>query len=267
MRLFTLALSLTMALIGAAHAQTKPLRTDLGTPPESIMWVGNSFFYYNNSLHGHFGQLVASSSTPEKKVQIRSSSVTISGSGIDWHDMDSLLRPDGIGRYSFVGDNEIRFNKAGRQFDSVIMMDCSQCPIHPQLQSVFHATVRKHSQTLKAAGIRPVLFMSWAYKDKPEMTQALAEQYTIAANANDALVIPTGLAFAAAIAKDAKLELYVADKRHPSLAGTYLSACTSYAALLGKSPVGLGYTAGLPKETALLLQTAAWEAVQAYKGK
>jgi hypothetical protein len=272
MRLLVLALSLSFTLMGA-NAQTKPLRTELATTadiksstPDSVLWVGNSFFYYNNSMHGHFGRLVASSSTADQKVQVRSSSVTISGSGIDWHDMESLLRPDGIGRYSFVGDNEIRFNKPGRQFDTAIMMDCSQCPIHPQLQSVFHATAKKHADTLKKAGVRPVLFMSWAYKDKPEMTAQLAEQYTIAANANDALVIPAGLAFANAIAKDPKLELYVADKRHPTLAGTYLGAATTYAALYRKSPVGLGYTAGLPAETVRLLQTAAWEAVVGYVG-
>ena len=43
-----------------AHAQTTPKRTDPGPAPESILWVGNSFFYYNNSMHNHFGQLVAS---------------------------------------------------------------------------------------------------------------------------------------------------------------------------------------------------------------
>jgi hypothetical protein len=36
---------------------------------------------------------------------VRGTSVTISGSGMDWHDLSSLLRPDGIGRYSFVGGN------------------------------------------------------------------------------------------------------------------------------------------------------------------
>jgi hypothetical protein len=38
--------------------------------------------------------------------------------------------------------------------------------------------------------------MTWAYKDKPEKTAQLAEQYIIAGNDNDALVIPAGLAFA-----------------------------------------------------------------------
>jgi len=249
------------APLQALHAQTKPKRTDLGQAPESVLWVGNSFFYYNNSMHNHFGRLVRSAGSGSR---VLGTSVTIGGSGLDWHDMESLLRPGGLGRYSFVGDNEIRFNKPGRQYDTAIMMDCSQCPVHPQLQGAFHDTARKHSQTLAREGVRPVLFMSWAYKDKPEMTAQLAHQYTLAGNANDALVIPAGLAFARAIAKSADIELYVDDKRHPSLAGTYLAACTVYATLYRKSPVGLTYTAGLSRENARLLQTAAWEAVQEY---
>jgi hypothetical protein len=258
-----LAVALAALLGGCASAPPATPATPVpplkSGPPESMLWVGNSFFYYNNSLHGHVGQLVGSA-----KERVRGTSVTISGSGMDWHDLPSLLRADGIGRYSFVGDNEIRFNPPGRQFDTVVMMDCSQCPIHPQLQGAFTDTVAKNATTLKARNIRGVLFMSWAYKDKPEMTQQLADAYTAAAKAHGMKVIPAGLAFARAIAARPDLELYVADKRHPSLAGTYLAACTTYAALWGKSPVGLGYTAGLPAEVARLLQTAAWETVQAY---
>ena len=244
----------------ALQAQTKPKRTD-AAPPESILWVGNSFFYYNNSMHGHFGQLVASAGAGSR---VRGTSVTISGSGLDWHDMESLVRPNGLGRYSFVGDNEIRFNPPGRQYDTVVMMDCSQCPIHPQLKQAFHDTVKKDADILRKQGIRPVLFMSWAYKDKPEMTQQLADAYTRAGNDNDLLVIPAGLAFAKAIARKPDLELYQADKRHPSLAGTYLASCATYAALFRKSPVGATYTAGLPADTAKLLQQAAWDATRDY---
>ena len=245
------------------QAQTRPKTPGSAPPPEAILWMGNSFFYYNNSMHNHFGQLVASAGPGSR---VRGTSVTISGSGLDWHDMDSLLRPNGLGRYSFVGDNEIRFNPAGRQYDTAIMMDCSQCPIHPQLQGAFHDTVRKFAQSLAKAGVRPVLFMSWAYKDKPAMTAQLAEQYTIAANANNALVIPAGLAFARAISKRPDIELYQADKRHPSVAGTYLAACATYATLYRKSPVGLAYTAGLDRDLVTLLQNSAWEAVQDYFG-
>ena len=255
------ALCALLAAPLAPHAQTRPKTPQPVAAPQSILWVGNSFFYYNNSMHNHFGRLVAAAGSGRP---VRSTSVTISGSGLDWHDMESLVRPDGLGRYSFIGDNEIRFNKPGRQYDTAIMMDCSQCPVHPQLQAVFHATVRKHAQTLAKSDVRPVLFMSWAYKDKPEMINDLAEQYTLAGNASDALVIPAGLAFAKALSRRADIELYEADKRHPSLAGTYLAAATVYATFYRKSPVGLAYTAGLSPELARLLQTAAWDTVQEY---
>jgi hypothetical protein len=262
MRHLIAALSLAaITLLPAAHAQVVPKKTDHGPRVDAMMWVGNSFFYYNNSLHNHFGKL---SESLGDKPAVRGTSVTVSGSGLDWHDMESLVRPNGIGRYSFVGDNQIRFNPPGKQYDTVVMMDCSQCPVHPQLQQSFHETVKKDADILRKQGIRPVLFMSWAYKDKPEMTRQLADAYTKAGNDNDVLVIPAGLAFAKAIERKPDLELYVADKRHPSLAGTYLAACASYAALMRKSPVGASYTAGLPPETAKLLQQAAWDAVQDY---
>ena len=74
---------------------------------------------------------------PANKERYRATSVTIGGSGFDWHDMESYFRPDGIGKYSFVGDNEIVFNKSGKQFDAVIMADCSQCPVHPKIEKRF----------------------------------------------------------------------------------------------------------------------------------
>jgi hypothetical protein len=258
-------LSLLVACTCAVSAQTLPARTTLGgDAANSFLWVGNSFFYYNNSMHNHVGSLARAA---DPKSGYRGVSVTISGSGLDWHDVESYFRPDGIGRYSFVGDNEIVFNKPGRQFDAVIMMDCSQCPIHPQLKSVFHEYAKKDSAIIVRNGARPVLFMSWAYKDKPEMTAQLAEQYTLAGNANDALVIPAGLAFARAIANRPDLELYQPDKRHPTVAGTYLAACTTYAAISGKSPVGNSYTAGLDPPLAAFLQATAWDTVKAYYGK
>jgi hypothetical protein len=109
--------------------------------------------------------------------------------------------------------------------------------------------------------------MSWAYADKPEMTAQLAEAYTIAGNDNDALVIPAGLAFARAHAKQPELVLHASDKRHPSVAGTYLASCVVFAALTGKSPVGNSYHAGIDAPTAKFLQEVAWETVQDYYGK
>ena len=256
-----------MAVGPAALAQTKPAVTNLGPDfPKTAIFIGNSFFYYNNGLPGHLS-LMEKAADPANKQVYRNTMVTIGGSGFDWHDVESYFRPNAIGSYSFDDDNNVVFNKTGKLFDVAVMMDCSQCPIHPKLKPVFTDYAKKNSEIVRAHGARPVFFMSWAYADKPEMTAPLAEAYTIAGNANNALVIPAGLAFAKAIARQPELNLYAPDKRHPSLAGTYLASCVVFAALTGRSPVGNSYLAGVDAPTATFLQTVAWETVQEYYGK
>jgi hypothetical protein len=251
----------------AALAQTKPAVTSLGPDfPKTAIFIGNSFFYYNNGMPGHVS-LLEKAADPDHKQDYRNTMVTIGGSGFDWHDVESYFRPDAVGSYSFDEQNNIVFNKSGKLFDVAVMMDCSQCPIHPRLKTVFTEFARKNSEIVRGHGARPVFFMSWAYADKPEMTAQLAEAYTTAGNENNALVIPAGLAFARAIGKQPELNLYAPDKRHPSLAGTYLAACTVFAALTGRSPVGNAYLAGIDAPTAGFLQTVAWETVQDYYQK
>jgi hypothetical protein len=253
---------IALAAATPATAQVKPKVTESGVEhPHSAIYIGNSFFYYNNSLHNHVTRLIRAA---EPKYRFRATSVTISGSGSDWHDVGSYFRPNAIGRYSFTTKNEIVFNKIERLFDLAIMMDCSQCPVHPQLKSVFFEQMKLNADTVRKYGTKPVFFMSWAYADVPAMTAQLADAYTTAANNSDAFVIPAGLAFAKAVARRPELNLYIADKRHPTLAGTYLAAATTYGALFRKSPSGLKYTAGLDQETAAFLQTTAWQTLLEY---
>jgi hypothetical protein len=230
---------------------------------KTLLWVGNSFFYYNNSMHGHVGRLL----TAAGGSGYRATSATISGSGLNWHDVEAHFKPGGVASYSFVGDNEVRFNTFDKPFDAVMMMDCSQCPIHPKLQPLFFESAKKNSEIVRAHGAEPIFFMSWAYQDKPEMTQQLAAEYLKAGRANHALVVPAGLAFAESIRRRPELNLYVADKRHPSLAGTYLAACTVLASVYRQNPVGNRYTAGLPADVALHLQTVAWETAQDFHAR
>jgi hypothetical protein len=251
----------------AASAQAKPAVTSLGPDfPKTEIFIGNSFFYYNNGMPRHL-RLLERAADPDHKKEYRATMVTIGGSGIDWHDVASYFRPNAIGSYSFDEENNINFNKLDRLFDAAVILDCSQCPIHPKLKTAFTEFAKKDSDIVRAHGTRPVFFMSWAYADKPEMTAQLAEAYTVAGNENNALVIPAGLAFARAVGKQPELNLYAPDKRHPSLAGTYLAACTAFAALTGRSPVGNSYLAGIDEPTARFLQIVAWETVQDYYQK
>jgi hypothetical protein len=259
----TTRLSIAAALLVAASACSTPPTVPAfkGETPASLLWVGNSYFYFNNSMHGHVGGLLNAAGVRG----IRQTSVTISGSGLDWHDMGSHFRPGGgMARYSFNASNEVVFNKFERAYDMVLMMDCSQCPIHPQLQQAFHDTAKRHIATVRGNGAEPALFLSWAYQDQPLMTEQLAAEYRKAGRANGVRVVPAGPAFAASIAKRPDINLWAPDKRHPSPAGTYLGAAVVMASVFKKSPVGNSYTAGLPLDVAQHLQAVAWDTVQGF---
>jgi hypothetical protein len=255
-----LTLAFVIGLSGCATPTAAPTKQSKTSDVKTLLWVGNSFFYYNNSMHGHVGLLLNAAGGKG----YRATSATTSGSGINWHDMEAHFKPGGVASYSFVGDNEVVFNTFDKPFDGVLMMDCSQCPIHPKLQPIFYEFTKKHSDTVRKYGAEPILFMSWAYADKPEMTQALANEYIKAGQQNNALVVPAGLAFANSKAQRPDLNLYVADKRHPSLMGTYLAACTVMASVYKQNPIGNSYTADLPRDVAAYLQKVAWETSQAF---
>jgi hypothetical protein len=108
---------------------------------------------------------------------------------------------------------------------------------------------------------------------KEAMEQAMAEgsqsyeEHFAQLIENGTITREEGLAFADSIARRPDLNLYVADKRHPSLAGTYLAACVVAASVYKTNPVGLKYTAGLPADVAAHLQAVAWDTAQAFHAK
>src|ERR1700681_2301639 len=138
----------------AALAQVKPAVTTLGPDfPKSEIFIGNSFFYYNNGMPGHLSQL-EKAADPDHKQDYRATMVTIGGSGLDWHGVESYFRPNAIASYSFDDHNVVVFNKPDKLFDVAVMMDCSQCPIHPRLKSVFTEFAKKDSDIVRAHGAR-----------------------------------------------------------------------------------------------------------------
>jgi len=261
-----LSLLVALLLSGAPLAQTAPTVKTLGTPPPAnALYVGHSFFYFNNGLPTIVAHLL-DGADPKNDFHFRM--VTIGGAQLAWHDIGAYLRPGAMQGFRVGADNALVFEKPRqRSFDAVIMMDCSQCPIHPQLKAAFHETVRKDSELVVEHGAKPVLFMTWAYKDKPDMTGRVAEEYTLAGNESGALVIPAGLAFAAAMSRNPSVEIYDPDKRHPSYAGSYLAACVVIATVYGKDPVGNPYRAGLEPKTAAFLQQVAADTVREYFGR
>src|SRR3979490_3400498 len=140
----------TAALAQTQAVVTRPVVTSLGPDfPKTGIFIGNSFFYYNNGLPGHLS-LMEKAADPEHKQDYRNTMVTIGGSGFDWPDVESYFRPNAIATYSVGEKNNIVFNKPDKLFDAAVMMDCSQCPIHPRLKPVFTEYSKKDADIVRS---------------------------------------------------------------------------------------------------------------------
>lgn len=122
-------------------------------------------------------------------------------------------------------------------------------------QTIFYMTWgRKNGDASNCAAYPPVCtFLG--------MQGQLRNRYVQMANDNNAIVAPVGEAWKNVIATNPGFDLYMADESHPSLHGSYLTACVFYATIYKQSPLGLPYYAGLPVAEATILQTIAGSTV------
>lgn len=89
------------------------------------------------------------------------------------------------------------------------------------------------------------------------MQNRLKQSYKLFADTCHALMAPAGEAWRSSISFSPALELYQADESHPSLEGSYLTACVFYEILFKKSVLSNTYTAGVATATASFLQQVA----------
>ena len=200
-----------------------------GKKIDSIMYVGNSFFYYNNSLHNHVNSIVKNHSSNQ---ELKQRSITINGSSLSWHPLEAYLNNKNMGSFTIDTADGNKYKQVkDTAIDAIIFMDCSLCPIHPMTKEDFHLNIEKYSNIIRSEGMEPILFMSWPYKDRPSMIKELREEFIKAANVNNILLIPVGEAFYAFQKKYPEIDLYTEDLRHPSKEGTYLAAAVIYRTL------------------------------------
>jgi hypothetical protein len=90
------------------------------------------------------------------------------------------------------------------------------------------------------SGATPLLFTTWQRKDGPASDQdELDAAFERLGRENGARAVPVGAAWRRARAARPEIELYAADERHASAAGTYLAACMIFSVVTGRSPLGL----------------------------
>src|SRR5258708_12642233 len=121
--------SLLIAVFRSAPlAETGPKVKQAGQV-RTLLYVGNSFFYFNDGVSSLVLRLVAAGD-PQNRPQYRSTMVTISGSGLNWHDMESYFKPgSGMTSYSFTPDNKVMLTKFDNTFTTALWNDAPNIPL------------------------------------------------------------------------------------------------------------------------------------------
>lgn len=99
------------------------------------------------------------------------------------------------------------------------------------------------------------------YIDYFHMQDSLTSFYMNIANQEKIPVSPVGEVWRKVKTDEPTMELYTNDGSHPNKNGTYLAACTFYAALFHKSPVGASVPSGITAQHASIIQQAAAQIV------
>lgn len=223
-----------------------------------VLFVGNSYLYYNDSLHNHVERMAIERDPVSEASSFEYRSATIGGASLRHHNIDWLLRPGQIG--------------VERPFQVVVMQGASFEALTPETRKRFKETAIGYANKVRQIGATPMLYMTHAYvsphrlADK-NMINIVSKAYIEAGHAAKAKVIPVGLAYALSYEKRPNFSLHADfDHTHPNLRGTYLGACVVYLSLYDDDLDGVSYDyfGRLPKDEARYLQQIARETVDAF---
>jgi len=245
---------------GGARADAPAVKALKKEKPTHLLFVGNSYLYYNDSLHNHVRRMVIAAGIHDGKA-LKFKSVTISGGALFDHHIDSYLEP-----------GKLRVKKP---FEAVILQGGSAAPWRKGRDIQFRETVAAFSKKIAAAGGETALYMTHAYvkphkRFDPEMIRAIEQLYVAAGNETGALVMPVGLAFEEAYRQRPDMKLHKAfDGSHPDILGTYLAAAVLFKCLYGQSPIGneYDYYGVVSKDDARFLQQIAEDTVNNFYGR
>jgi len=222
---------------------------------KKILFVGNSYTFVND-LPNVLSDLALSGG-----YDLQTDHITKGGATLQ----DFLYSE---GELNNVLNSKLNENK----WDFVVLQERSQIPaISEQRLTKMYPSIRLLNNKIKSCGAETILFMTWGrqfgdaetgFENFETMQEALKEGYTKIANEISSLVAPAGIAWLKAKQKDKDISLWNKDGSHPSIIGTYLTACVFYILILKQNPVGLSYTAGISKEMTRFLQEIALESMK-----
>ncbi len=119
-------------------------------------------------------------------------------------------------------------------------------------------------RAVRAAGARPIFYMTWAYRGQEDMLPGIRDAYSKLGSRLEVEVAPVGDAWRLAQDAGDGVDLFAADGIHPSPQGSYLASCVIFSTLYQRSPEGLPPLTVDP-EIARNLQQFASTAIEQYR--
>ena len=171
-----------------------------------ILFVGNSFTYYWN-----VPEVVSSIAQSQGKVWYCYQSTA---GGANWEDHWK-------GNRGLTTLERIKSKK----WDYVVLQNQSSSGIDRKAQ--FNAYGEKLIDLIKSIGAKPLLYITWSYRDNPGMQDEISEVYKNLATKTGAETVPVGSIWANVRSKYPDLNLYH-DNKHQSPLGTYLISLTFF---------------------------------------
>lgn len=208
-----LSLLAVAGAIGAATAQDKPTKPK-ADPEKRIVFVGNSYTF----LHDLPAFVRALGQSEPKPRKLATTMLTKGGFTLEMH-----LAAQGPDAPSVV----LRKQKP----DFVILQEQSRRPFLEPAK--MDAAAQQFARLCKQAKATPVWFLTWSRRNEPQLQKNLTDQYEKVHAKNGGLLAPVGRAWQLALAEDDELDLHLSDNSHPSLKGTYLTACVLHGTMFG----------------------------------
>ena len=190
-----------------------------------VLIIGNSYTYFNN-LPKMFEQVALADQPPR---HVRCEMIVKGGATLQQH------------------WDEGKAAQAIRQggWDFVVLQEQSTLGVNfvveglPRIvdASYYFAAARRFDDVIRKNGGRTVVFAFWARENAPqEDRDALAYDHLKLGKELGAVVAPVGLAWEAVLKRKGHPALYHDDHSHPLPEGSYVAACTLYAACFGAVP-------------------------------
>ncbi len=232
---------LPLSLLTGCRLYEPPIYPRLALAPNvrplRVLFIGNSLTYYND-LSGLVQQL---SMKEERPLEV--DSVTVANATLAFHWTSSSARK--------------RLQRS--RWDFVVLQEYST--LAADNPEKMRADYLRFAGEVKGAGAQPIIFENWTHAGRPQDMPGMHQTYEEVQEETGGELAAIGTAWARGRKEHPEIKMFE-DEKHPSVAGTYLTACVLYKTLYHKPATGLPLAiAGLKlsQEMARMLQHVADE--------